>query len=96
MIEVDSIELIPDGIGWTLRLNVPPEDGYQATAYEYAVGDAIQFHAETERTIGRWLADGPDDFHNAPDVTPADLVGDDMADTLGAAADLYRDMKRGK
>lgn len=91
MIEVDSIELIPDGIGWTLRLNVPPEDGYQATAYEYAVGDAIQFQQETERTIGRWLADGPADFHNTPDHEPTDEEHQTEIDY-----DLYRDMKRGK
>ena len=74
MPEIDHIEIVPDRFGWLLKIKT--EVGY----YEFGIGDAIQFHAETERTIGRWLADGPDDFHNAPDPD----------------YDLARDIERGK
>lgn len=118
MTEIDYIDIRPDprGLGWTLRIITSHAN------YEFTIGDAIQFHAETERTIGRWLADGPEDFKHANDfyateeddetiaetvrtrdatdtgerLSIDDLIGGDLADTLGAAADLYRDMKRGK
>jgi hypothetical protein len=57
MTDIDYIKLRPDRVGWTLI--VYTEDGVT----EYGIGDAIQFHSEVDRTIGRWLADGPADFH---------------------------------
>ena len=48
----------------------------------------IQFTEETERTLGRWLADGPADFHNA--TVPTEVDG------WPADPDLVRDLERGK
>ena len=63
MAEIDSIEIRPDTFGWKLIIRrVIPEIVVEET---YEISDAIQFHAEVDRTIGRWLADGPADFHNA-------------------------------
>ena len=78
---IDHIELVPDEFGWKLVL-VKIIPAFEVRE-EYVIGDAIQFHAETERTIGRWLADGPDDFHNSPDPPEFD-------------PDLARDIERGK
>ena len=63
MAEIDSIEIRPDTFGWKLIIRrVIPEIVVEET---YEISDAIQFHAEVDRTIGRWLSDGPEDFHNA-------------------------------
>lgn len=89
--EIDHITLTPDKFGWKLTIvRVLPA---VTVKEEYLVGDAIQFHGETERTLGKWLADGPEDFHNP---TPADLIGEDIAGVLADAADTFRDMERGK
>jgi hypothetical protein len=58
MAEIDHIEIVPDSFGWSIRIYT---DGINFQ--RFGIGDAIQFHAETERTLGRWLADGPADFH---------------------------------
>ena len=34
---------------------------------EYGIGDVIQFTGEVDRTLGKWLADGPADFHAETD-----------------------------
>ena len=84
--EIDHIEIRPDSFGWTLRiyLTVNGERGW----VDHGIGDAMQFVHETERTLGRWLADGPADFHNA--TVPTEVDG------WPADPDLVRDLERGK
>ena len=78
----DYIKLRPDRIGWTLLIYT------ESQVHEFTVGDVIQFTEETERTLGRWLADGPADFHNA--TVPTEVDG------WPADPDLVRDLERGK
>ncbi len=59
MRDIDHIKVTPDQIGWTLHIY----DDTGTEIIEFGIGDANQFHNEVERTIGRWLADGPADFH---------------------------------
>jgi len=67
MADIDYIKLRPDTFGWTLI--VYTEQGVA----EYGIGDVIQFTEEVDRTLGRWLADGPADFHAS---TPYDQEED--------------------
>jgi hypothetical protein len=64
-VEIDHIKITPDKFGW--MLHVYDDEGREILPL--AIGDAIQFHDEVERTIGRWLADGPADFHGTVDST---------------------------
>ncbi len=66
MTDIDHIEIRPDAFGWELLIHftaTDPHNQKKIIPYAFGIGDAIQFHAETERTIGQWLADGPADFH---------------------------------
>ena len=80
--EIDHIEIRPDSFGWTVRIVAADAN------YEFGIGDAMQWAHETERTLGRWLADGPADFHNA--TVPTEIDG------WPADPDLVRDLERGK
>ncbi len=73
-VEVDHITIRPDTFGWTLCIYT---DGVPTTLHRFGIGDAIQFHHEVERTIGRWLADGPADFHSNADSTEPIYVRED-------------------
>lgn len=68
--EIDHIEIVPDTMGWKLRLYDADRDRW----WFFGIGDAIQFHAETERTIGQWLADGPADFHASAPYDQGELA----------------------
>ena len=63
MADIDYIAIEPDSFGWRLRIEIAADTEREGGTVYYGIGDAAQFHAETERTIGRWLADGPADFH---------------------------------
>ena len=67
MADIDYIAIEPDSFGWRLRIEIAPDTEREGGTVYYGIGDAAQFHAETERTIGRWLADGPADFHSETD-----------------------------
>ena len=101
----DYIKLRPDRIGWTLLIYT------ESQVHEFTVGDVIQFTEETERTLGRWLADGPADFHGTNDRATlereaylAHVRSDDPENDPEVAAafarlrdpDLARDLERGK
>ncbi len=70
--DIDSISIKPDRFGWRITITC---NGHQTHTYD--IGDAIQFHDEVERTIGRWLADGPADFHAGTDSTEPIYVRED-------------------
>ena len=57
--DIDHIEIVPDTIGWKLRLF----DADRHRWWFFGIGDVIQFTEEVDRTLGKWLADGPADFH---------------------------------
>jgi len=81
MAEIDHIEIVPDKFGWSVRVYT---NGVNFEKHD--IGDAMQWVHETERTLGRWLADGPADFHNVPTEI----------DGWPANPDLVRDLERGK
>jgi hypothetical protein len=88
----DYIKLRPDRIGWTLLIYT------EETVHEFTVGDVIQFYEEVERTLGKWLADGPADFHGAADdrFAEARALGTMLGRLASGDPDLARDIERGK
>lgn len=100
MAEIDHIEIVPDKFGWSVRVYT---NGVNFEKHD--ISDAMQWVHETERTLGKWLADGPADFHNeqigTDDAEAVRLIGEaalKCADGIKRAIDpdLVRDIERGK
>ena len=73
MTAIDHIDIRPEQFGWQIWIYgtaTDPVDQPKVAPLVFGIGDAIQFHDEVERTIGRWLADGPADFHTADSTEP--------------------------
>ncbi len=71
MADIDHIDIRPDTFGWKIVIHTTDEvSNGNLVGHTFGIGDAIQFHDEVERTIGRWLADGPADFHGADSTEP--------------------------
>jgi hypothetical protein len=78
MTDIDHIEIKPDTFGWKIVIHTTDEvSNGNSVGHTFGIGDAIQFHDEVERTIGRWLADGPADFHSGTDSTEPIYVRED-------------------
>jgi len=59
--EINYIVIRPADFGWNLWIY--PDDIDNPTPIVFGIGDVTQFTDEVERTLCRWLADGPADFH---------------------------------
>lgn len=108
--EISWIEIAPDTFGWKLRIYTIGADGIPEQRV-FGIGDVIQWVHETERTLSKWLADGPADFHGATDRPALEreaylthVKSDDPENDPEVAAafdrlhnpDLARDIERGK
>ena len=64
--DINYIVIRPGEFGWNLWIY--PDDLADPAPIVYGIADAMQFDSEVDRTLGKWLADGPADFHGSISV----------------------------
>lgn len=91
MLTIDEIKIEPDEDGWHLVIYSDDSEveGATSEAFRFRIGLPDQFHAETERTLGAWLAEGEREARayaiergDAPNSRNADLDDDANLDDL--------------
>lgn len=101
MLTIDEIKIEPDEDGYHLVIYLA--DHSDDDAMRFRIGLPDQFRAETERTIGAWLAEGERaarqhqiDQGTAPDSRNVELDEPWPGQTSLDDLDLARDIERGK